>query len=52
MVEANNLWKFLETSTGVGWYILGQDQELIGPYTISELQGELLVFVLCLLILC
>ncbi|XP_057801639.1 splicing factor U2AF-associated protein 2-like [Salvia miltiorrhiza] len=27
-----------EMSTGVGWYILGQDQQLIGPYTISELQ--------------
>ncbi|KAL3838510.1 hypothetical protein ACJIZ3_023101 [Penstemon smallii] len=25
-------------SSGVGWYILGQDQELVGPYTISELQ--------------
>ncbi|CAI9754515.1 unnamed protein product [Fraxinus pennsylvanica] len=25
-------------STGVGWYILGQDQQLIGPYTVSELQ--------------
>ncbi|XP_042034328.1 splicing factor U2AF-associated protein 2-like isoform X1 [Salvia splendens] len=25
-------------STGVGWYVLGQDQQLIGPYTISELQ--------------
>ncbi|KAK6136238.1 hypothetical protein DH2020_030027 [Rehmannia glutinosa] len=27
-----------ETSTAVGWYILGPDQELVGPYTISELQ--------------
>ncbi|KAL6516774.1 hypothetical protein OROHE_018062 [Orobanche hederae] len=27
-----------ETSTGVGWYILGLDQQLVGPYTISELQ--------------
>ncbi|KAL3653983.1 hypothetical protein CASFOL_003664 [Castilleja foliolosa] len=27
-----------ETSTEVGWYILGQDQQLVGPYTISELQ--------------
>ncbi|KAG6433550.1 hypothetical protein SASPL_105164 [Salvia splendens] len=27
-----------EMSTGVGWYVLGQDQQLIGPYTISELQ--------------
>ncbi|GFP95776.1 hiv tat-specific factor 1 homolog, partial [Phtheirospermum japonicum] len=26
------------TSTGVGWYILGLDQQLVGPYTISELQ--------------
>ncbi|KAI3459105.1 hypothetical protein Pfo_015768 [Paulownia fortunei] len=25
-------------STGVGWYILGQDQQLVGPYTIFELQ--------------
>ncbi|EYU39485.1 hypothetical protein MIMGU_mgv1a0105402mg, partial [Erythranthe guttata] len=24
--------------TGVGWYILGQDQQLVGPYTVSELQ--------------
>ncbi|KAL0302922.1 UNVERIFIED_CONTAM: HIV Tat-specific factor 1 [Sesamum radiatum] len=24
--------------TGAGWYILGQDQQLIGPYTVSELQ--------------
>ncbi|PIN23196.1 Transcription elongation factor TAT-SF1 [Handroanthus impetiginosus] len=27
-----------EMITGVGWYILGQDQQLVGPYTISELQ--------------
>ncbi|KAL2558855.1 RNA binding (RRM/RBD/RNP motif) family protein [Forsythia ovata] len=27
-----------EMSNGVGWYILGQDQQLIGPYTVSELQ--------------
>ncbi|GER51329.1 splicing factor U2AF-associated protein [Striga asiatica] len=27
-----------ETSTRVGWYILGLDQQLIGPYTTSELQ--------------
>ncbi|KAL0317547.1 UNVERIFIED_CONTAM: HIV Tat-specific factor 1 [Sesamum angustifolium] len=25
-------------ATGAGWYILGQDQQLIGPYTVSELQ--------------
>ncbi|CAA0814520.1 RNA binding (RRM/RBD/RNP motifs) family protein [Striga hermonthica] len=27
-----------EASTSVGWYILGLDQQLIGPYTTSELQ--------------
>ncbi|KAG8380345.1 hypothetical protein BUALT_Bualt06G0005900 [Buddleja alternifolia] len=27
-----------EMSTGVGWYILGQDQQLVGPYTVAELQ--------------
>ncbi|XP_042001070.1 splicing factor U2AF-associated protein 2-like [Salvia splendens] len=27
-----------EISTGVGWYVLGQDQQLIGPYTIYVLQ--------------
>lgn len=27
-------------SAGVGWYILGPDQQLVGPYTVSELQGE------------
>ncbi|XP_011077112.1 splicing factor U2AF-associated protein 2 isoform X3 [Sesamum indicum] len=27
-----------EMVTGAGWYILGQDQQLIGPYTVSELQ--------------
>lgn len=37
-----------EMGTGVGWYVLGQDQQLIGPYTISELQGELFVYVLIL----
>ncbi|XP_022885982.1 HIV Tat-specific factor 1 isoform X1 [Olea europaea var. sylvestris] len=25
-------------STGMGWYVLGQDQQLIGPYTVTELQ--------------
>ncbi|XP_022854199.1 uncharacterized protein LOC111375590 isoform X2 [Olea europaea var. sylvestris] len=25
-------------SYGVGWYTLGQEQQLIGPYTVSELQ--------------
>ncbi|KAL8544651.1 hypothetical protein ACS0TY_005039 [Phlomoides rotata] len=27
-----------EMSNGVGWYILGLDQELVGPYTVFELQ--------------
>lgn len=27
-------------NVGVGWYILGQDQQLLGPYTVAELQGE------------
>ncbi|KAH6757827.1 RNA binding family protein [Perilla frutescens var. hirtella] len=29
-----------EMSTGVGWYVLGPDQQHIGPYTISELQAH------------
>ncbi|XP_051140120.1 splicing factor U2AF-associated protein 2 isoform X2 [Andrographis paniculata] len=27
-----------DTSTEVGWYVLGSDQQFLGPYTISELQ--------------
>lgn len=27
----------------VGWYILGEDQQNIGPYAISELRGEFCV---------
>lgn len=23
-----------------GWYVLGQDQQQIGPYTAAELRGE------------
>jgi len=25
----------------LGWYILGDNQEYVGPYTVAELQGEL-----------
>lgn len=28
----------------VGWYMLGENQEHIGPYALSELQGELFFF--------
>lgn len=24
----------------VGWFILGEDQQQVGPYTFSELSGE------------
>lgn len=27
-------------ATEVGWYILGENQEHVGPYALSELQGD------------
>lgn len=29
-----------ETITEVGWYILGDNQQNVGPYAFSELRGE------------
>lgn len=29
-----------ETVTEAGWYILGEDQQHVGPYAFSELRGE------------
>lgn len=29
------------TVSEVGWYILGENQEHVGPYAFSELQGEM-----------
>lgn len=29
-----------ESTTEVGWYILGENQEQVGPYVSSELLGE------------
>lgn len=28
------------TVAEVGWYILGEDQQQVGPYVFSELRGE------------
>ena len=28
-----------KVTSEVGWYILGENQESIGPYALSELQG-------------
>lgn len=30
----------LNAVAGVGWYILGEDQQNVGPYAISELRGK------------
>lgn len=30
----------------VGWYILGENQQLVGPYASSELRGEFYIFCL------
>lgn len=40
----------LAVSNEVGWYVLGQDQQLIGPYTSAELHGES-YFLSCLLVM-
>ena len=29
-----------EMNTEIGWYILGEAQQHIGPYALSELRGE------------
>jgi len=29
-----------EKVTEVGWYVLGEDQQQVGPYAFSELRGE------------
>ena len=31
------------SSTEVGWYILGENQQHVGPYASSELLGELFI---------
>lgn len=33
-----------EIVSEVGWYILGNNQENVGPYAFSELQGEFCIF--------
>lgn len=40
-VDENN-----EPSTAVGWYILGENQEQVGPYVSSELHGKFRVCIL------
>lgn len=37
----NNSVGNLEMVTEAGWYILGENQQHVGPYAFSELRGEL-----------
>lgn len=38
----NNVDGILETHTEIGWYILGENQQHIGPYALSELRKHFL----------
>lgn len=38
--EGNGVQTNLEVNNEVGWYVLGLDQQQIGPYTSAELKGE------------
>lgn len=42
MITFTNLTPYAgEKATEVGWYVLGEDQQQVGPYAFSELRGEL-----------
>lgn len=42
--EGNGVQTNLEVNNEVGWYVLGLDQQQIGPYTSAELKGESCAF--------
>lgn len=33
------VWRSMESGGEVGWYVFGPNQEHVGPYALSELQG-------------